>query len=124
MTSSFLNKIRTLTVTKKIKRSQPLRMTGDAIFESVEILVHVAIPAGDACADFAGTHLHIDQEVVKQAVDVSIDQVSCSVTLGDQIRLKRRGAIFANWVNNWRRNPQPVVARVTRLKDTERGRSH
>ena len=49
--------------------------------------LHRDVCLDDACADLARTHLHIDEEVFEQAVDISVDEMPRHVALAYEVGL-------------------------------------
>ena len=70
---------------------------------------------------FAGAHLRVDEEIVKERINVG-ERAAGVIAVAHEVVLQRRGPVLAQWIHDRRRGRQPIGIRIPRLEHVERRR--
>ncbi len=71
--------------------------------------LHGDVGLDNARGHLARGHLHVDEEVVEQAVRIAVDEIAGAIALGDEIGLQRRRAAVADGIHKRGGKRQPSV---------------
>ena len=71
--------------------------------------LHGDVGLDDARGHLARGHLHVDEEVVEEAVRIGVDEIAGAIALGGEIGLQGRGPVLADGIHQRGGERQPRV---------------